>query len=192
MSEFGTVKPEKDKSIAIIERAKPEDAKAILTLKRDAWLSAYVSDEHAVTREDIYKKLTDEDIEKAAAEWGQGIAEETEDGERITFVARLDGKVVGYTQPCVEDGQRRLGAMYVSPEVQGHGIGAKLIAKALERQGSNDVYAHVVSYNDKAIRFYERFGFERTGKEFPEEFDEELGIKLLPEIEMVHKANVNS
>jgi ribosomal protein S18 acetylase RimI-like enzyme len=64
--------------------------------------------------------------------------------------------------------------MYVSPKAQGTGIGGKLIRKALEWHGDEqEVYLHVVSYNDSAIGFYERYGFLKTGKILPEEYDEE-------------------
>jgi ribosomal protein S18 acetylase RimI-like enzyme len=79
--------------------------------------------------------------------------------------------------------------LYVAPKFQGQGIGSKLLQSALEWLGpKKDVFLHVLSYNQNAIDLYERFGFVKTGKEFPEEFDEEKGIKLLPEIEMLRKA----
>jgi GNAT superfamily N-acetyltransferase len=175
----------RDKALVAIERAVPEDAESILNLKRDAWLASYVDDEQGVTSEDILKKMGD--ISIGAENWRRGIASETGGGDRVTFVARLNGKVVGFTAPCTEDGQRRVGAMYVAPDMQGQGIGGKLLKKALEWHGvGNDVYVQVVSYNSSAIGFYEHFGFEKTGKEFPAEFDEVQGIKLLPQFEMVH------
>jgi GNAT superfamily N-acetyltransferase len=179
---------EKNNPSIVIERAVPQDAEAILLLKREARLDRYVNEEQGVTREDIYKKLSDEDIKTAIPLWQNGIANETDGGERTTYVARANEKVVGYTQPCIEEGQRRLGAMYVSPDAQGHGIGGQLINKALEWHGDNDVFLYVVSYNEAAIGFYEHFGFTKTGKELPAEYDEQTGVKLLQEFEMVHKA----
>lgn len=184
------VTKEFDNQAILIERAVPLDAKAIMTLKRDAWLDAYVNERQGVTVEDIRKKFTDDTLAEGIENWQRGIASETEGGDRMTFVARVGGKVVGYTSPCIEDGQRRIGAMYVSPDAQGEGVGSKLLARALEWHGSDeDVYLYVVSYNDKAIGFYEHFGFEKTGKEMQAEFDERQGIKLLPEVEMVRKTN---
>lgn len=175
-----------------IQRAKPADAAAIMTLKRDAWLGAYVSEENGISEDDIRKKFSDQTLAEGITNWEKGIATETGDGERVTYVAKLGGVVVGYTSPCFEDGQRRIGAMYVSPSSQGKGAGGMLLRKAIEWHGAtNDIYLHVVSYNQGAIGFYEHFGFKPTGKAFPEGYDEVLGIKLLPEIEMVRAGNTD-
>lgn len=188
MNEAILPRPETDEREALIENAKPEDAEAIMRLKRAAWVQAYPSEEHGVTKEDIEKKLTEEDVRKGTENWQGGIAGEPYGGKRQSFVAKINGKVVGFTSPCFEGNQWRIGQLYVDPEVQGRGIGSKLLQTALGWLGpEKDVYLHVLQWNDNAIKLYERFGFTKTGKEFPAEIDEE-GRKLLPEIEMVKKS----
>lgn len=173
----------------VIEHAKSEDAEAILRLKRAAWLDAYPNQERGVTLEDIHNKFTEEDVRAGIKNWQKGIDGENEDGNRRTFVARVGNKVVGFTSPTTEDGQKRVGQLYVAPDYQNRGIGSTLLKKALQWHGdSHDIYLHVVSYNDNAINFYKKFGFQKTGKRFAEEFNENHEIKFLPEVEMVRKA----
>lgn len=170
-----------------IEKATPADAEAIMTIKRDAWRDAYINEKLSITTEDIDKKFGD--IQVAIENWQRGIATETDEGQKQTFVARRDGKVVGYTSPETDDGQKRIGALYVAPGNQGNGIGTKLLQQAVDWHGRNqDIYAHVVSHNHNAVAFYEQFGFEKTGVVIPAEFDEQQGIKLLEEFEMVLNA----
>jgi RimJ/RimL family protein N-acetyltransferase len=173
----------------VIERAVPADAEAILRLKRDGWLETYVNEELGVTREDIDKKLPESTIAEATPRWQEGIAAETEDGDHITFVARQDDTVVGFTAPRIEEGRRRVGGLYVKPGYQGKGIGSELLRKTLAWWGNDeDIYITVVSYNQAAIRFYERHGFVKIGETSPLEYDEVEQVKLLPVIEMVLRA----
>src|ERR1019366_9022433 len=152
MNEATMTTQEFDNQAVTLEAARPDDAEAIMTLKRAAWLSAYVSEERGVTAEDIRKKFGD--LPTAIENWRRGIAGERKGGDRATFVARIDGKVVGYTSPYIKDGKRRVGALYVSPDEQNKGAGGKLLRKAVEWHGpEQDIYAHVLSYNDKAVGF---------------------------------------
>jgi ribosomal protein S18 acetylase RimI-like enzyme len=171
-----------------IEQATPSDAESIMRLKRAAWLKAYPSAEHGVSEEDVENKFTEQDVLQGAKNWEAGIAGEPHDGKRQTFVARQDGRVVGFTSPCFEDEQWRIGQLYVDPDFQGIGIGSHLLGTALEWLGDDkDVYLHVLKWNENAINLYERFGFKPTGKEIPAEVDER-GRKQLPEIEMLRPA----
>lgn len=190
MKETVSMRNESDNQLITIERAVPADAEAIMTLKRATWLATYVNTEHGITADDIMKKFPDSSMPTAIENWRSGIERDAGSTQRAVFVARVGGKVVGFTAPRIEeDGQRRVGAMYVSPDEQGGGVGGKLLRKAIEWHGRDeDIYLHVVSYNEGAIGFYEHYGFQKTGVETPEEFDEERGEKLLPETEMVLKA----
>jgi ribosomal protein S18 acetylase RimI-like enzyme len=170
----------------VIDRATPNDATAIMNLKRRAWLYAYVNKAFDVSTDDIEKMFPAESLKAAAANWEKGIVSEVHQNERATFVARVDGQVVGFASPTLENSQKRIGQLYVSPESQGLGVGGKLLQQAVNwHSGDEDIYLHVVSYNKNAIAFYEQYGFKRTGVIFPAGFDKKHGIKLLPEIEMI-------
>jgi ribosomal protein S18 acetylase RimI-like enzyme len=86
---------------------------------------------------------------------------------------------------CDKKKGKRIQAIYVLPGHQGKGIGGELMQKGLGFLGSGDIFIDVVSYNHKAISFYEKFGFRKTGKEFTNEMFRFPSGAILPEIEMV-------
>ncbi len=54
----------------------------------------------------------------------------------------------------------KLSAIYLSPEYQGKGVGKKLFQTALNFIGDKTITINVAKYNQKAIGFYEHFGFK--------------------------------
>jgi ribosomal protein S18 acetylase RimI-like enzyme len=174
--------------MVLIERAKTSDAEAIMGVKMAAQIDAYPNADAGVTVEDVRLRWTDEVIAQGIKNWQTGIKQE--DGEtKMTFVARLNYKVVGVIGPRVTDAETYICNMYVLPNFQNRGIGHGLMNRALEWIGDkNDIYLNVVAYNHNAIKFYESFGFVKTDTALP--LEAELpGTKPLPEIEMVLKAN---
>ena len=162
MSEANTKTQEFNAKSLVIDRALRGDARPIMMLKRAAWLDAYPNEENGITIDDIRKKFSDDMMPAAIENWEKGIANEVEGGDRATFVARLDGEVVGFTSPCIEDGKRRIGALYVSPDAQGKGIGSQLLDKALEWHGTEkDVYLCVVSYNEVPSNYMSALVFKK-------------------------------
>jgi ribosomal protein S18 acetylase RimI-like enzyme len=99
-------------------------------------------------------------------------------------MARAAGQTVGFVAPALMDGQWRVGALYVLPEAQDRQAGSALMRAALGWLGDGrDVYCHVAEYNDRAIRFYGRFGFELTGRRF-DDADSPPRARI-PELEML-------
>lgn len=91
--------------------------------------------------------------------------------ESQTFVARQGVSVVGFVSfgRCREEGapekQGEIWALYVQPEVWGQGIGRTLLKKAVQELrlcGHDGVSLWVLSQNQRAVRFYEAFGFKRV------------------------------
>lgn len=172
-----------------IEPARPDDAAAICDVRDRAWLEAYPSKAHGITREDILLNAQGPDgvfVPRRITYWKEQFTHGRE-GALGTIVARQDGKVVGYADPQVDErGRRRIGAMYVVPESQGLGIGRQLMQQALEALGRDqDIYLEVVAYNQNAINFYQHFGFVMTGNPVPEDPDRPDYLKTLPQVEMM-------
>ena len=83
-----------------------------------------------------------------------------------------DGAVKGFIQI---DGSK-VAKLFVEPVLQGQGIGAKLLAFAVEEK--QVTYLWALEKNVKAIRFYERHGFYTTEEKELEEGTTEYLVKL--------------
>jgi GNAT superfamily N-acetyltransferase len=82
-----------------------------------------------------------------------------------------------------------VGAFYVLPEYQAHGLGSQMMRSALEWLGSDKpVTVAVAAYNDNAMKFYRGFGF-KPGKRIEEDPSEQPPGAVIPEIEMVRPAS---
>ena len=184
---------EVNKDPVVIERAVPDDAEAICKIRDIARIDAYPNEELGFTAEDVRIMSEGPDGEFLPRRIKFLISElEAEDGANNTiFVARSNDQVVGFVAPRYEDQKRWIDQAYILPEFQGKGIGVKLMKQALVSLGNDeDIYLHVVSYNQNAISFYEPFGFKKTDATIEDEEGRPSYLKKLPEIEMVRKANM--
>jgi len=175
-----------------IERAVPDDAEIICDIRDRAWIEAYPNAELGITAEDIKLNAqgrNGEFVPRRIAYFKEQLAKDNGTG-LDTIVAKVDGKVVGYVDPRIDErNRRRIGAIYVAPEAQGRGIGGKLMNRVLNLYGRDqDIFLEVVSFNQNAIKFYEKFGFEKTDVVISEEEGRPDYIKPLPQTEMVLRA----
>ena len=189
-SETTPMTPERTRQPLEAEPAKPDDAAEVFDVQRRTWLDTYPNAEAGVTYDDLKVRLEGENgelIPQKVERWKEGI--ESTGEKRATFVVRDNGKIVGFVAPGIMGGQRRIGAIYVLPEAQGKGVGGKLLQKSIEWHGRDeDIFLHVASYNQNAIDFYKKYGFEQTDNEIVDEAALQNGHAPIPEVEMVLKA----
>lgn len=158
----------------VIRPARRKDAKALTALKRETFRETFVDGGFAIP----YPPA--DLIRFEAARYGlERIVAELADREKMTWVAEAGGCLLGYAhvgptklphadaQP--EDGE--LYQLYVRNEVQGLGLGGRLLLTALNHLAETrpgPVWLGVWSGNLRAQAIYAALGFEKVGEyDFP-------------------------
>lgn len=92
--------------------------------------------------------------------------------QRCYFLSERDGEVMGMISGGLNDqhpGTHWMYGMYVTPSARGSGVAIQLVDAVFEwarSEGATELYLHVTSTISRARAFYEKLGFEFTGKHF--------------------------
>jgi histidine ammonia-lyase len=140
--------PLQEIAISLVE---PGDAGELLTLQR----AAYVSEGQ------IYENASIPPLTQTLAELEQELA------ETIALKATLGTRMVGTARARLEDGTLHIGRIAVAPDMQGRGIGTRLIERLEADHGAG---AHTFALftgdsNPANRRLYERLGYRETHAE---------------------------
>jgi GNAT superfamily N-acetyltransferase len=173
-----------------VTRAKSSDVDAIVAVQAAAWLATYPSATHGVTAADVQLRLAGASGERTAWRVARLRAALASPSDRDVYhVARTSDAVIGYGHARVDAaGVHRLSALYVHPAAQGVGVGFALAQRALDRHGDHPVHVVVVTYNRRAVEFYERLGFRVTGP-IEDLNGRASGFVELPLVELVRPRN---
>lgn len=136
----------------------PAVAELAIKTYRDAFCRIYAP-------EDLERRLRDTRSEKYFAQ--------TMKTNKV-LVAEEGGLLVGYAEfgvadiayPGITKDDMELHRLYVHEDYQRKGIGRALLDAAFahpEMQGANRVFLDVLKENERAIRFYQNYGFTDTG-----------------------------
>lgn len=155
-----------------IRWAGPDDARGVAIVHVEAWQAAYpgLIDQHL---------LDGLRVDERADGWSRWIArslsgQSTDDGStHRLLVAELDDRVVGWASFGAgrDEGMTELGelaGLYVHPDHWSRGVGHTLldrVERELRDGGWGESYLWVLDGNDRAIRFYERHGWNADGSE---------------------------
>ena len=122
--------------------------------------------------QEYLENITLEKCIKMAHKWPQN-----------TLLLKVDGNSVGFA--CVgkskdTDGADEVIAIYLLEEYQGKKLGCALLKEAISRlSDSRKIVLWVLQGNDRAIRFYQKFGFAFNGKEKQLPFGTELQMEMI-------------
>ncbi len=94
------------------------------------------------------------------------------DAETAHFAAEIDNRIVGIASIAISPREAdppntwRLRGMATAPELQGQGIGAKVLAACLTHAKGRGGAQMWCNARTTALAFYRRHGFETVGEEF--------------------------
>jgi len=145
----------------IIRKMKKEDTKQVQDVAKKCWKSTY---------NQIIPRNIQESFLKAA--YSDEMVERRRQ-ESFIFVAEMENDVVGFANftPVNDEGQSKLGAIYIHPNSQNKGIGTALLQKGIEQLvGVREIYIDVEKDNNIGKTFYNTKGF-KTIKEYNDNFE---------------------
>jgi ribosomal protein S18 acetylase RimI-like enzyme len=105
------------------------------------------------------------------------------DPNAVILTYRNENEILGCVYLQKQNTDLYLGMFSVNPELQGSGIGKKLLNAAEEHarnKGCNAIVMTVISVRHELIAWYERNGYHDTGERKPFPDDEKFGKPLQP------------
>jgi ribosomal protein S18 acetylase RimI-like enzyme len=142
-----------------IREATRDDIPGIARVHVNTWRTAY----RGIVPDSFFDSLT---YESRAADWQNEFPPPELGG--FVYVAEVDGEIAGFVlagppDPPRPDYDGEIGALHVTPEHQGKGLGRALVravARRLGERGAATMLLYVFSDNEPARRFYEALGGE--------------------------------
>ncbi|MFF1903693.1 GNAT family N-acetyltransferase [Kitasatospora sp. NPDC058218] len=160
-----------------IDVPRPDDAAPVARMQLRAWLQTYPDEAAGIDEEWIREHRASTVTAEGVARWREFVEDAARQPDLLFCrVVRSGAEVVG-----VLCGRRdevvTLGPMYLLAEAQGQGVGGRLMDDFLSWAQDAPLRLWVTEYNERAIRFYERYGFRATG-------ERELWRGRLPNVRM--------
>lgn len=142
------------------------DTRGIYQVQYEASKQTYPNAELAVTVDDVEDWFKDELSEEHLMKEEERIKNLPEDQNKQSFVAKNEGKVIGFCNVSKNENRNQIEGIYILPEFQGAGLGKKFWNEAKNFfDTKKDTRVMVTPYNIQAIEFYRSLGFELTGKQ---------------------------
>lgn len=146
--------------------ATSEDTRRIYQVQYEASKQTYPNAELGITVDDVEDWFKNELTEQNLLKEEERIKNLPQDLNKQSFVAKHEGKVIGFCHVSKNENRNQIEGIYILPEFQGAGLGKKFWISALDFFDTNkDIRVMVTPYNTQAIEFYKSLGFELTGKQ---------------------------
>jgi tRNA (guanine37-N1)-methyltransferase len=134
----------------VLRRAEPGDAGELYTLQRACWL------QELLANPGVPIPALEESLEDVRG-WL---------GEREVLVARSHGRLVGAVRGLLRDGDWHVGRLMVAPDLQGSGLGRRLLAE-IEALAADEAASYVLftgAGSARNQRMYKKAGYRTVGR----------------------------
>jgi len=157
----------KTKKTFLIDLPKDGDEVGIGLTHKQAWLETYLSPENGITK-DVINNLVGFVVGEGGDAYRRNVFNESRiTPEKILYrvVKNNNGKVVGFMHCSKEETHNELGAIYLLNEAKGFGVGGELMEEFLDwADKRKPCQLEVFALNEKALGFYNKYGFLKTDK----------------------------
>jgi ribosomal protein S18 acetylase RimI-like enzyme len=173
-----------------IQLATLDDVVGIGEAHLQSWLETYPNEEFDVTETWIraeFGYLTEDGQTDSGRNNGIPFRRkliESDDPDTIYEVVKDEGgQVQGFLHATKQGDHATLDAIYLTSELKGTGVASALMKCALGFLEGLPIRLQVIAYNERAIKFYEKHGFQRGKAE------QELFHGKMPVLNMERKAD---
>jgi len=172
------------KSEPIIRETSMDDVITVRKMQAQSWLDTYPDAGSGVSREWV-KEVTDrwltpEGLDNSLTFMGGIIG----NPNNFHCVAVDGNEVIGCSHVSNVDGQQVLQALYVDKNQHGKGVAQKLMDQSMGwLDTKKPIQLEVADYNDRAIAFYRKYGFDI------EPGSEHIFADIIPTINMIRKGD---
>ena len=147
-----------------ISKLETDDVAAAEQLRAQSWLDSYVDEDRGIGRDHVLGqvgiRLTQQQLDLR-----RKTVDRADESRLLQRVAKDEqGEVIVDIVAHKDKSSQHIRALYVDKAHRGSGVAGDLISEGLEWfDAERPVHLEVVSYNDRAIRFYEKHGFAQVG-----------------------------
>lgn len=157
-----------------------KDLESIARVREKSWMDTYPNEGLGISAEMIRQLFLHRNVSRDPAERKARLQETLKDETRLAIgIFDADGRLIGFLFGQKLEEFNELQAIYLDPDFIGRGAGAELMRSFLAwADPAKPSRLNVVAYNQRAINFYEKFGYSKTAKQLPPHGD------IMPQIEM--------
>ena len=157
------------------------DLGPVAALVKRSWLDTYVNKDFDITEdwiEDFWKRKDGESGNVERMEWRLR-------HDKMNYLVAIDrsGRIIGTSfQITLPDGGQEIVKLYVGKDYHGLGVGNSLMEDMIKWfDDDKPIELGVTTFNQRAKKFYSRWGFEEI------EGSEGIKFERLPEIRMIRQ-----